>query len=78
MSRPSALVLALTTEPATTSELYDRVGYPTLVRLGLIPYEAFRSELARLSTSGLIDTGTARDGSTLWWLPTHEDSQTAD
>ena len=72
MSRSSALVSVLTTEPATTSELYDRVGYATLARVGLIPYQAFRAELARLSASGLIESGAARDGSTLWWLPTPE------
>lgn len=44
----------------------------TLARMGLIPYQAFRSELARLSAAGLIESAIARDGSTLWWLPTPE------
>jgi hypothetical protein len=69
VSRASALVSVLTTEPASTSELYDRVGYPTLARLGLIPYEAFRAELASLRATGAIESQTAGDGSTLWSLP---------
>ena len=56
----------LTTEPTTTSELYERVGYPTLVRVGLIPYQAFRDELAALAASGAIESQTAPDGSTIW------------
>ena len=66
MSRPSALLAALTDEPVSTSELYDRVGYPTLVRIGLVPYAAFRAELERLEAAGLADRATAGDGSTLW------------
>lgn len=56
----------LTDEPATTSELYDRVGYLTLARLGLIPYHAFRAELAALAALGTVDSETAPDGSTTW------------
>jgi len=66
MSRASVLWAALTDEPASTSELYDRIGYPVLVRVGLVPYEAFRAELARLSVAGLAERETAADGTTMW------------
>ncbi len=69
MSSTSALMAAITTEPTSTSELYDRVGYPTLARLGLIPYHAFRAELAALAATGSIESDTASDGSTTWRLP---------
>ena len=62
MSHASALMTVITTEPASTSELYDRVGYPALVRLGLIPYDAFRAELAALAATGAIESKTAPDG----------------
>ncbi len=68
MSRASALLAAVTSEPTSTSELYDRIGYPSLTRLGLVPYDAFRAELARLSAAGMIDSHTAGDGSTMWRL----------
>jgi hypothetical protein len=68
MSRESPLLAALTGEPTSTSELYSRVGYATLTRLGLVPYDAFRSELATLSAAGLAQTATADDGSTVWWV----------
>ena len=61
------LLDALTREPTTTSDLYDRVGYPTLARVGLIPYRAFRDELAKLSAAGLAHSEDAPDGSTMWW-----------
>jgi hypothetical protein len=61
------LLDALTSEPTTTSDLYDRVGYPALTRLGLIPYQAFRDELAKLSAAGLARSEDAADGSTVWW-----------
>ena len=67
MSRASVLLDALTSEPTTTSDLYDRVGYPALTSVGLIPYRAFRDELAKLSAAGLAHCGDAPDGSTLWW-----------
>jgi hypothetical protein len=67
MSRASVLLDALTSEPTTTSDLYDRVGYPALTRVGLIPYQAFRAELAKLSAAGLAQSEDAPDGSTLWW-----------
>lgn len=66
MSRESILTAALTTEPATTSELYDRVGYPALARHGLIPYKAFRDALAQLAASGTAESAAAPDGSTTW------------
>jgi hypothetical protein len=68
MSRASTLLAAITSEPATTSELYDRVGYVTLAHLGLIPYHAFRAELAALAATGVIESETAPDGSTAWRL----------
>jgi hypothetical protein len=68
MSRESKLLAALTSQPTSTSELYSRVGYAKLTQLGLVPYDAFRSELAKLSAAGLAQTTTAEDGSTLWWL----------
>jgi hypothetical protein len=72
MSRQSELLAALTNEPTSTSDLYERIGYLTLARLGLIPYPAFRAELAKLSAAGLAQQDTAHDGSTVWWIP--EDS----
>ncbi len=68
MSRTSVLLAAMTTDPASTSELYDRVGYPALARIGLIPYQAFRAELAALAATGAIESATASDGSTIWRL----------
>jgi len=69
VSRASLLLSALTAEPTTTSDLYDRIGYATLTRVGLIPYESFRAELAALATLGKAVSGTAEDGSTTWRLP---------
>jgi hypothetical protein len=66
MSRASTLMACLSDEPLSTSELYDLVGYPTLARLGLIPYAAFRDELTRLATAGDVAVDTAADGSTTW------------
>jgi hypothetical protein len=66
MSRASALLTALTDEPASTSEVYERVGYPTLTQVGLIPYDAFRAELVRLSAAGLAERHSAADGATMW------------
>jgi hypothetical protein len=73
MSRASALLAALTSEPASTSELYARVGYLNLTRVGLIPYEAFRAELVKLSAAGLAESDIAEDGSTMWRLATSLD-----
>jgi hypothetical protein len=66
MSRTSSLMALISTDPASTSDLYDRIGYATLVRLGLVPYRAFRAELAALAATGAIESETAPDGSTLW------------
>lgn len=66
MSRASALMAVISTHPTSTSELYDRIGYATLVRLGLIPYHAFRAELAALEATGAIESSTGPDGSTFW------------
>jgi hypothetical protein len=68
MSRESELLAALTSEPASTSELYERIGYTTLTRLGLIPYPAFRQALGELAAAGVAEHDTAQDGSTLWWV----------
>jgi hypothetical protein len=68
MSRASALLAALTDEPTSTSDLYDRIGYPTLNRIGLIQYHAFRAELAKLSAEGLAESETGHDGATMWRL----------
>jgi hypothetical protein len=72
MSRASELLAALTDEPTSTSQLYDRVGYSTLVRIGLVPYEAFRAELIRLAGAGLAEIDTADDGTSFWRLPVPE------
>jgi hypothetical protein len=66
MSRESELLAALTDEPASTEALYQRIGYASLARLGLIGYPAFRAELARLSAAGLAEHHTAEDGATMW------------
>jgi hypothetical protein len=66
MSRASVLLSALTTEPVSTSELYDRVGYAMLTHIGLVPYAVFRAELAKLAAAGLASSDTAADGSTVW------------
>ncbi|HEY2259119.1 MAG TPA: hypothetical protein VGH45_05375 [Solirubrobacteraceae bacterium] len=68
MSRSSVLLAALTAEPTSTSDLYERVGYLALTQVGLVPYPAFRAELARLSSAGLVDSETGNDGETLWRL----------
>ena len=68
MSRESELLAFLTGDPTSTSELYERVGYMTLTRLGLIPYPAFRQALADLGAAGLAEHDTADDGSTMWWV----------
>jgi hypothetical protein len=57
---------ALDDEPATTSALYDRVGYPALLRAGLIAYVAFRETLVELVAEGRAGSGTDDDGATVW------------
>jgi hypothetical protein len=66
MSRAAALLAAMGREPVNTDELYTRLGYPSLVGLGLVSYSAFRAELSRLADEGLVSYETAADGST-WW-----------
>jgi len=66
MSRESELLAVLTDEPTSTEQLYERVGYAMLARLGLIPYSAFRAELVRLSVAGLAERHSAEDGATMW------------
>jgi hypothetical protein len=66
MSRTSVLLTALTDQPATTSDVYDRVGYAALVRIGLVPYEAFRRQLVSLEADGLAASHVGEDGATLW------------
>jgi hypothetical protein len=73
MSHEATLLAALTNEPTSTSEVYERVGYGTLARLGLIPYPSFRAALAKLSAAGLAQHETADDGSTVWWVATADD-----
>jgi hypothetical protein len=62
------LLTALRVGPASTSDLYTRVGYRELTRIGLIPYDAFRAALAKLSSAGLAEGEPAQDGSTVWRL----------
>ena len=69
MSRESAILSALTDEPVSTEALYERVGYATLTRVGLVPYAAFRAELVKLSADGRVESHTAEEGPTLWRLP---------
>jgi hypothetical protein len=76
MSRSSVVLSAVTNQPASTSELYERVGYLALAQVGLIPYGAFRAELARLSAQGLVDSETADDGSTRWRLAVSASEET--
>jgi hypothetical protein len=66
MTRASMLIASLTDEPVSTSDLYERIGYPALVELGLIPYDAFRDELAALAALGAVESDKAPDGSTTW------------
>jgi hypothetical protein len=68
MSRRPELLAALGDEPASTSDLYERVGYPELVRLGLVSYPAFRAALDALAAQGLAEREAGPDGSTLWRL----------
>ncbi len=67
--RSSALLGALSDEPTSTSDLYDRVGYAALMRLRLIPYDEFRRALAVLAADGSAEVSEGRDGETLWRRP---------
>ncbi|HEX2105855.1 MAG TPA: hypothetical protein VHF51_19550 [Solirubrobacteraceae bacterium] len=66
MTAATILLEALSEEPTSTSDLYARVGYPALVRAGLVPYDAFRAALVRLSVAGFAQRGTDADGATTW------------
>jgi hypothetical protein len=68
--RARATVLAaLTGELVSTSALYDRIGYPALLRAGLIDYRAFRRTLAGLEGEGLAESADGDDETgTLWRL----------
>ena len=57
---------ALGPEPASTQELYDRLGYPALLRAGLIDYRAFRRVLVELQDEGLAAGVDGEDGATCW------------
>lgn len=76
MTHATPLLAVLTDEPASTSDLYERVGYPALARLGLIPYAAFRMALAHLAATGELESDTAPDGSTLWRRRTRSEPAT--
>jgi hypothetical protein len=69
MTAAETLLGALTDEPTSTDDLYGRIGYPALVRIALVPFDAFRVELVRLSKQGLAETGTDEDGATTWRRP---------
>ncbi len=68
MSRTSVLLEALHQGPASTSDLYSRVGYRALTRIGLVPYDAFRAELVKLAADGLTESEPGHDGATVWRL----------
>ena len=78
MTRAAAVLAVLTDDPTSTDELYERVGYPTLARVGLVAYEAFRAELARLAAAGLAESRRAEDGATLWRRAAPADELPAD
>jgi hypothetical protein len=66
MSRTSVLLGALASAPTSASDLYERVGYLELTRIGLGSYPSFRAELDKLTARGLAASDTGADGSTLW------------
>jgi hypothetical protein len=65
---PLAVLAALTAEPTSTSDLYERMGYPALMNAGLIPYHAFRRALVELEAEGLAASSPGEDETTLWAL----------
>ncbi len=68
MSHAHDVILAALAEgPATTSQLYDRLGYPLLLRLQLIDYRAFRRVIAELEADERI-AGEPHDDGTIWSL----------
>jgi hypothetical protein len=72
MSRTSVLLAALQRGPASTPDLYARVGYAALTRFGLVAYDAFEAELAELLSQGVVHSEPGRDGSTVWRLAADE------
>ena len=72
--RRAALLGALTDEPTSTSDLYERLGYPQLLRAGLIGYHDFRAALEALAKEGLVHAEEGDDGSTLWRRAAPRDS----
>jgi hypothetical protein len=78
MSRASPLLAVLSSEPMSTSAVYDRIGYAALTRLGLVSYHALRAELVRLSAAGVVESHTGPDGSTMWRLADTTDEPGAD
>jgi hypothetical protein len=60
-----AILTALAEGPATTSELYDRLGYPALLRLQLIDYRAFRRVVGELEDAKRI-SGEPDENGTIW------------
>jgi hypothetical protein len=63
---PLAILAHVTESRQTTEQLYDAVGYMALMRVGLIPYPAFRAALAELQAEGLVVSDTDDDGATIW------------
>ena len=68
MSRESVLMGALTIDPTSTSDLYERAGYAALAEAGMISYHEFRGELEKLQAAGIVESAPGEDGSTLWSL----------
>lgn len=58
----------LTIDPTSTSDLYERVGYRTLAKVGMISYHEFRGELEKLEGAGIVTSDAGADGSTIWSL----------
>ena len=73
MASADFLLSVVTREPASTDDLYTRVGYTRLAQHGLIPYPAFRDALSELRAAGLLECQTAEDGATMWRLASSAD-----
>src|SRR3954453_16206843 len=66
---------ALPSGATSTSDLYDRIGYPALMRAGLIDYRAFRSALEALEADKLAESASGDDETgTLWRVPSASES----
>jgi hypothetical protein len=65
---PLAILAHVTDAPQTTEQLYDAIGYMALMRVGLIPYPAFRAAVAELQAEGLVAAATGEDGATAWTI----------